>query len=88
MGMRSQWCAVRRVSSVLRNANLCRFVRFSTAEEALKAIDQMSGHQVGNKTLLCKLSNCTPAPAQAPCNNLYVKPLLTETTEGALPVCC
>jgi hypothetical protein len=80
-------CAVLRVEASVPDHSRrvllgVRFVRFASADEALKAIDQMSGHQVGNKTLLCKLSNCTPAPSQAPCNNLYVKPLLTETTEG------
>jgi len=60
------------------------FVKFSTPEEAIRAIEQMSGQQLGSKTLLCKLSNCTPTASVAPSNNLYIKPLLEDTTEEQL----
>eukprot|EP00741_Cyanophora_paradoxa_P015721 tig00020904_g15177.t1 len=67
------------------------FVRYQSPEEAQNAIAQMNGMRIGNKTLLCKLSNSSPAssntpgsPSAEPSNNLYIKPLQTSTTEADL----
>jgi len=60
------------------------FVRFSSAEEATKAIDAMYGTTIGNKTLLCKLSHGIPQNNATPSDNLYIKPLLDTTTEEDL----
>mmetsp|Transcript_8290 Transcript_8290/g.13500 ORF Transcript_8290/g.13500 Transcript_8290/m.13500 type:complete len:453 (-) Transcript_8290:163-1521(-) len=64
------------------------FVRFSTPQEAQNAIQNMNGQRISSKTLLCKLSNTSPT-AQSPQNtepsaNLYVKPLLPDTSEDQL----
>mmetsp|Transcript_15144 Transcript_15144/g.59291 ORF Transcript_15144/g.59291 Transcript_15144/m.59291 type:complete len:474 (-) Transcript_15144:194-1615(-) len=63
------------------------FVRFYSDEDAAKSIEAMCGKKVGNKTLLCKLSNCPTNPSTAnlhPDTNLYIKPLLETTTEEEL----
>lgn len=58
------------------------FCRFTKPEDAQKAIEAMTGQQLGNKTLLCKLSHGPGYTPHPPTDNLYVKPLLPETTEG------
>lgn len=72
------------------------FVRFSSAEIAQKAISAMNGRKVANKRLLCKLANQSPSSSlgseyrnpllrqQLPSDNVYIKPLLLETTEDDL----
>jgi len=66
------------------------FVRFASGDEAQNAIQNMNGQRIGNKTLLCKLSNTSPTTASPsnvePSTNLYVKPLLGTTTEEDLKV--
>jgi hypothetical protein len=57
----------------------------------------MNGHRVANKRLLCKLANQSPSSSssfnpefvknpllvrQTPSDNVYIKPLLSDTTEG------
>eukprot|EP00276_Gloeochaete_wittrockiana_P000497 CAMPEP_0184675818 /NCGR_PEP_ID=MMETSP0308-20130426/88008_1 /TAXON_ID=38269 /ORGANISM="Gloeochaete witrockiana, Strain SAG 46.84" /LENGTH=298 /DNA_ID=CAMNT_0027123585 /DNA_START=382 /DNA_END=1278 /DNA_ORIENTATION=- len=48
----------------------------------------MNGQRITNKTMLCKLSNTSPNAQSAqnaePSNNLYIKPLLSDTTEEQL----
>jgi len=58
------------------------FVKFSTQEEALLAIENMAGCRMQNKTLLCKLSD--RSPISLPCPNLYIRPLPPNFTEGEL----
>lgn len=60
------------------------FCRYKTSEEATKAIENMSGTVIGNKTLLCKLSHGISRNNSLPNNNLYIKPLLPTTSEGDL----
>eukprot|EP00002_Diphylleia_rotans_P026133 TRINITY_DN519_c0_g2_i1.p1 TRINITY_DN519_c0_g2~~TRINITY_DN519_c0_g2_i1.p1 ORF type:complete len:602 (-),score=117.51 TRINITY_DN519_c0_g2_i1:1811-3616(-) len=60
------------------------FIRYTTADEAYLAIAKMSGAQVGNKTLLCKLSNSSANQAASLSSNLYIKPLLPSTSEDDL----
>ena len=60
------------------------FVRFSSAEEAANAINNMYGQTIGNKTLLCKLSHGIPQNNATPSDNLYIKPLLDMTSEADL----
>lgn len=62
------------------------FVRFSRAEEAQQAISKMNGAQIGNKKLLCKLSNLPSNlnTNQTPSTNLYIKPLLPTTSDEDL----
>ena len=55
------------------------FVRFETSEEAKKAIADMSEKKIGNRTLLCKLSKIVSNHT-----NLYIKPLLDNTSEEDL----
>merc|ERR1712137_567894 len=55
------------------------FVRFAEPEQAQLAIDNLSRKKIGDRTLLCKLSNSTGKNA-----NLYVKPLNANTTEETL----
>lgn len=57
----------------------CRFVKFSSAEEATQAIRKMGGYKIHNKKLLCKLSNVTKFTS--PCENIYIKPLPPVMTE-------
>eukprot|EP00026_Physarum_polycephalum_P010546 Phypoly_transcript_10712.p1 GENE.Phypoly_transcript_10712~~Phypoly_transcript_10712.p1 ORF type:complete len:174 (+),score=27.33 Phypoly_transcript_10712:215-736(+) len=49
------------------------FVKFNTKEEANLAIEKMSGHRMGNKVLLCKISNHSNFSDPSP--NVYIKPL-------------
>lgn len=58
------------------------FVRFKERGAAQKALKGMTGFKLGNKTLLCKLSNQSLCPD--PSTNLYIKPLLSATTEDDL----
>jgi len=58
------------------------YVRFSYPEEAQKAIDHMDGYKIGNKTLLCKLSNSFSYPE--PSTNLFIKSLPVSFTEKNL----
>eukprot|EP01122_Echinamoeba_exundans_P004368 TRINITY_DN143_c0_g2_i3.p1 TRINITY_DN143_c0_g2~~TRINITY_DN143_c0_g2_i3.p1 ORF type:complete len:776 (-),score=85.06 TRINITY_DN143_c0_g2_i3:26-2044(-) len=44
----------------------------------------MSGHHIGNKTLLCKLSHGPSHSLSPPNDNLYIKPLLSTTSESDL----
>lgn len=61
------------------------FVRFTRPEDTQQAITKLSGHRVGNKVLLCKLSNSSPSiVAPEISTNLYIKPLHPETTEETL----
>jgi len=72
------------------------FVRYVSPEDSLKAITTMNGHRVSNKRLLCKLANQSPSSFnsefvknpvlvhQTPSDNVYVKPLLSTTTEDDL----
>jgi len=63
------------------------FVRFYSPEDAKASIEQMSEKKIGNKTLLCKLSNysCNPSTANLlPHANLYIKPLSENFTEAEL----
>jgi len=74
------------------------FVRFKTSAEAQNAINAMNGQRISNKRLLCKLANQSASSnyntnffanlpllnAQTPSSNLYIKPLLPETTEDDL----
>eukprot|EP01095_Lingulamoeba_sp_RSL-Kostka_P011340 TRINITY_DN428_c0_g1_i2.p1 TRINITY_DN428_c0_g1~~TRINITY_DN428_c0_g1_i2.p1 ORF type:complete len:123 (-),score=35.36 TRINITY_DN428_c0_g1_i2:79-447(-) len=65
------------------------FVRFSKALEAQEAIKHLSGQRIQNKTLLCKFSNCSSNPSTAnlhPSTNLYIKPLLLNTSEGNINI--
>jgi RNA recognition motif. (a.k.a. RRM, RBD, or RNP domain) len=64
----------------LKLITIQRFVKFANAEDAKAAIQQMSGHKIGNKTLLCKLSN--KIILADPSANLYVKPLPLDMTKG------
>ena len=63
--------------------NDTRFVKFSTSEEAMRAIQGMSGYKIANKTLMCKVSDSSSFAD--PSGNLYVKPLPPEFTEGHSP---
>lgn len=58
------------------------FVNFSRPLEAQQAIECMAGYRMGNKSLLCKLSD--PFSLPEPSRNIYVKPLPLEMTEGNL----
>jgi RNA recognition motif-containing protein len=76
------------------------FVRYSTPAAAQKCIDAMNGLRVANKRLLCKLANQNMQSstssynaeygknpvltAQVKSDNLYIKPLLPNTTEDDL----
>lgn len=62
------------------------FVRYHSSESALASIEALSGTKIKNKTLLCKLSNSTPNSSAylQPHTNLYIKPLLENTTEEHL----
>jgi len=60
------------------------FCKFSKPEEAQRAIQEMSGYQISNKTLLCKLSNSMSGNNSTPSDNLYIKPLLQTTTAEEL----
>jgi hypothetical protein len=71
------------------------FVRFSEQESAERAISEMNGQHIANKRLLCKLANQSPSTfasepktsvlhSQEPSDNLYIKPLLSSTTEEDL----
>jgi len=73
------------------------FVRYSTNSAAQKCIDAMNGLRVSNKRLLCKLANQSSSTsynaeygknpvltAQVQSDNLYIKPLLPNTTEDDL----
>jgi len=61
------------------------FVRFMDPNDAQVAISSMTGQRIGNKTLLCKLSNSSPnSGTPEPSNNLYIKPLLAATSEDDL----
>merc|ERR1712137_134667 len=55
------------------------FVRFQKPEQAQDAIDNLSRKKIGDRTLLCKLSNTSGKQA-----NLYIKPLKENTTEETL----
>merc|ERR1712137_1361001 len=55
------------------------FVRFAKPEQAQAAIDNLSRKKIGDRTLLCKLSNQTTKNAI-----LFVKPLKENTTEDTL----
>merc|ERR1712137_129210 len=55
------------------------FVRFAKPEQAQAAIDNLSRKKIGDRTLLCKLSNQTTKNAI-----LFVKPLKENTTEDNL----
>eukprot|EP00026_Physarum_polycephalum_P010126 Phypoly_transcript_10277.p2 GENE.Phypoly_transcript_10277~~Phypoly_transcript_10277.p2 ORF type:complete len:144 (+),score=41.62 Phypoly_transcript_10277:217-648(+) len=56
------------------------FVKFNTKEEANLAIEKMSGHRMGNKVLLCKISNHSNFSDPSP--NVYIKPLPFSFSEG------
>lgn len=70
------------------------FVRFETPQDAQVAIERMDGTKISNKRLLCKLANQSSSTHnynvnnllsnQTPSDNLYIKPLLPETSEGDL----
>uniref|UniRef100_A0A6B2LA86 RRM domain-containing protein n=1 Tax=Arcella intermedia TaxID=1963864 RepID=A0A6B2LA86_9EUKA len=72
------------------------FVRYGHSSASQNAIKAMNGVRVSNKRLLCKLANISPssfsqeAPknpvlhSEDPSDNLYIKPLLKETTEEDL----
>jgi len=73
------------------------FVRYSAPSAAQKCIDAMNGLRVSNKRLLCKLANQSSSTtynaeygknpvltAQVQSDNLYIKPLLPNTTEDDL----
>eukprot|EP01121_Diplochlamys_sp_Union-15-3_P003717 TRINITY_DN13654_c0_g1_i1.p1 TRINITY_DN13654_c0_g1~~TRINITY_DN13654_c0_g1_i1.p1 ORF type:complete len:299 (-),score=48.08 TRINITY_DN13654_c0_g1_i1:72-968(-) len=74
------------------------FVRFKVASEAQTAINAMNGQRISNKRLLCKLANQSANPtvnanpvvqlpflnSQTPSSNLYIKPLLPNTSEQDL----
>jgi RNA recognition motif-containing protein len=76
------------------------FVRYNTPAAAQKCIDAMNGLRVANKRLLCKLANQVSQSstssynaeygknpvltAQVKSDNLYIKPLLPNTTEDDL----
>eukprot|EP01120_Amphizonella_sp_Union-15-10_P006726 TRINITY_DN21_c6_g1_i1.p1 TRINITY_DN21_c6_g1~~TRINITY_DN21_c6_g1_i1.p1 ORF type:complete len:328 (-),score=64.68 TRINITY_DN21_c6_g1_i1:125-1108(-) len=75
------------------------FVRFKNSAEARNAINAMNGQRISNKRLLCKLANQSASSnynntnffanlpilnAQMPSSNLYIKPLLPETSEDDL----
>jgi RNA recognition motif-containing protein len=68
------------------------FVRFGNSESSKLAISEMNGNQIQNKRLLCKLANQSQnsdntnylLKNQIPSNNLYIKPLLPDTTEDDL----
>ncbi|KAA6379712.1 MAG: putative elav G [Streblomastix strix] len=61
------------------------FVRFTKSDDADRAMTAMNNYRLGNKILMVKPSN---PPRQAPevirNTNLYVKPLLPNTTEQSL----
>jgi RNA recognition motif-containing protein len=72
------------------------FVRFNNSASSRKAIRSMNGFRLSNKRLLCKLANTSPSSFsteynkhpllnnQTPSDNLYIKPLLKDTTEDDL----
>lgn len=73
------------------------FVRYSAPSAAQKCIDAMNGLRVSNKRLLCKLANQSSSTSynaeygknpvltqQVQSDNLYIKPLLPNTTEDDL----
>jgi RNA recognition motif-containing protein len=72
------------------------FVRFANSSSSLRAIHHMNGQRVANKRLLCKLANLSPSSFtsefakhpllnyQAPSDNIYIKPLLQDTSEDDL----
>jgi RNA recognition motif-containing protein len=72
------------------------FVRFANSSASLRAIHHMNGQRVANKRLLCKLANLSPSSFtsefakhpllnyQAPSDNIYIKPLLQDTSEDDL----
>jgi len=72
------------------------FVRYANSNASLRAIHSMNGQRVANKRLLCKLANLSPSSFtsefakhpllnyQAPSDNIYIKPLLQETSEDDL----
>jgi len=72
------------------------FVRFANSSASLRAIHHMNGQRVANKRLLCKLANLSPSSFtsefakhpllnyQAPSDNIYIKPLLQDTSEDVL----
>jgi len=61
------------------------FVRFASAESTQQAITKLSGYRVGNKVLLCKLSNSSPSVITPELStNLYIKPLPANMTEESL----
>eukprot|EP01124_Arcella_intermedia_P027097 TRINITY_DN5232_c0_g1_i1.p1 TRINITY_DN5232_c0_g1~~TRINITY_DN5232_c0_g1_i1.p1 ORF type:complete len:711 (+),score=113.08 TRINITY_DN5232_c0_g1_i1:125-2257(+) len=72
------------------------FVRYSDSAASQKAIHHMNGHRISNKRLLCKLANLSPSSynsefskhpilnSQTPNDNIYIKPLLKETSEEDL----
>lgn len=77
-------------------ASLRSFVRYNTPSAAQKCIDAMNGLRVANKRLLCKLANQSSSTSynseygknpilssQVQSDNLYIKPLLPNTSEGA-----
>jgi len=72
------------------------FVRYANSIASLRAIQHMNGQRVANKRLLCKLANLSPSSFtsefakhpllnyQAPSDNIYIKPLLQDTSEDDL----
>jgi len=72
------------------------FVRYANSSASLRAIHHMNGQRVANKRLLCKLANLSPSSFtsefakhpllnyQAPSDNIYIKPLLQDTSEDDL----
>lgn len=72
------------------------FVRYSNSAASQKAINQMNGHRIANKRLLCKLANLSTSSfnsefskhpilnSQTPNDNIYIKPLLKDTSEEDL----
>lgn len=62
---------------------LVRFVKFKGAEDALNAVNCMSGYKIANKKLLCKLANAEKC--NNPTANVYIKPLHTSWNEGKSP---
>eukprot|EP01127_Copromyxa_protea_P009243 TRINITY_DN2162_c0_g1_i3.p2 TRINITY_DN2162_c0_g1~~TRINITY_DN2162_c0_g1_i3.p2 ORF type:complete len:256 (-),score=46.54 TRINITY_DN2162_c0_g1_i3:2034-2801(-) len=75
------------------------FVRYVSSADSQRAISAMNGHRVANKRLLCKLANQSPSSSssfnpefvknpllvrQTPSDNIYIKPLLSDTTEDDL----
>lgn len=79
------------------NFSFYRFVRYVSSADSQRAITSMNGYRVANKRLLCKLANQSPSSStsfnpefvknpllvrQTPSDNVYIKPLLSTTTEG------